>query len=573
MISIKLAAILVLGCFKTATGSCICDLTAESCDAFCCCDPDCSSSVISLWQSSSNNLCAPEKFTNYPTRCKNNQKHSIDNGRRAMQVATDSINNLLCIYYDNSPDQFNTYDSVDESSIDSSTISDRLEKSTEYSDLIYFNQPNATGNAFSPGDSMAALVNSYSGVWSLPSADSFGECNNMNSASWLYSQTFDSCTRTIMASSLESLCNTELNYVTYVSGLSISKQPYPSNSDHISITIGNITFRNLDDESIRKYDQTTATTTFANCLCSNALLEANYIVYTNTAQDTPSEIWVNIVIGNVGFSATTCPSEQIVIKQKFSIKFYTGTADLQIRSGNIGYISGKPLIIGYKNETNNTMNVYEGGFPLSGASTIGECVDTDLLTSDSPIINFGHEMIYNCYLEMSYEDLKTYCTSTTDNTELPIFSTHSEITHIGKFGSIDYSNPDDWVEVSTSSSSSTPTFSETTGTCTIPNLLHYEIIVAKVGIVSNPQPKVIYAQRSYQANTQWVFRMKDKTQTQKFYNTVVISYVEYDDETQNYHAPAPNPIPAMPDDIMYPFKISHSFILEILTLPLIIFII
>jgi hypothetical protein len=31
---------------NTALGSCVCDITANSCDAYCCCDPDCDSGIL-----------------------------------------------------------------------------------------------------------------------------------------------------------------------------------------------------------------------------------------------------------------------------------------------------------------------------------------------------------------------------------------------------------------------------------------------------------------------------------------------------------------------------------------------
>ena len=39
-------------------GSCKCDLTAGSCDAYCCCDQDCGQEILDLWNEQSNEICA-----------------------------------------------------------------------------------------------------------------------------------------------------------------------------------------------------------------------------------------------------------------------------------------------------------------------------------------------------------------------------------------------------------------------------------------------------------------------------------------------------------------------------------
>jgi hypothetical protein len=38
-------------------GSCTCDLTPDSCDYLCCCDPECPTKITSIWISDPNNIC------------------------------------------------------------------------------------------------------------------------------------------------------------------------------------------------------------------------------------------------------------------------------------------------------------------------------------------------------------------------------------------------------------------------------------------------------------------------------------------------------------------------------------
>jgi len=36
---------------KNAFGTCMCDLTYNACDAYCCCDLDCGSAILDVWKS------------------------------------------------------------------------------------------------------------------------------------------------------------------------------------------------------------------------------------------------------------------------------------------------------------------------------------------------------------------------------------------------------------------------------------------------------------------------------------------------------------------------------------------
>ena len=43
---------------KTAFGTCACDRTQGQCDAYCCCDNECSSAILDFWKSNSAQYCA-----------------------------------------------------------------------------------------------------------------------------------------------------------------------------------------------------------------------------------------------------------------------------------------------------------------------------------------------------------------------------------------------------------------------------------------------------------------------------------------------------------------------------------
>jgi hypothetical protein len=50
-------------------GDCVCDLTENSCDVYCCCDSDCGS-LVDEWDKDDpqDNLCLLNRFTDWPSR-------------------------------------------------------------------------------------------------------------------------------------------------------------------------------------------------------------------------------------------------------------------------------------------------------------------------------------------------------------------------------------------------------------------------------------------------------------------------------------------------------------------------
>jgi len=43
---------------NNALGTCTCDITKGSCDAYCCCDTECASDILAIWNSNYNEYCA-----------------------------------------------------------------------------------------------------------------------------------------------------------------------------------------------------------------------------------------------------------------------------------------------------------------------------------------------------------------------------------------------------------------------------------------------------------------------------------------------------------------------------------
>lgn len=247
------------------------------------------------------------------------------------------------------------------------------------------------------------------------------------------------CQRRFLATSFESKCNIELNANLYSNLLEVYNKTNTVNSALIPVNVETIYERNLGTNEQTLSSDTTVTTSYNNCVCSNALLEANYVITTTNDQRYMTSISVDIVVGNIG--TTGCASSSIITaSQKFSVKFQTGTTGIVNKSGNPGYIVGKPVLFGSLN-SDNSIDALSSGFTLSGTSLSGECLTSAINSANLPTVNFRRDLIHSCYIPMTFSELSSYCANANKN--VPIFTSHETLTHVAKFGNPDPGNLDD----------------------------------------------------------------------------------------------------------------------------------
>ena len=91
---------------NSALGGCTCDVTLNSCDAYCCCDTDCSSEVRDYWNKNSNSFCAKNFVgsTFKPTQ-KCIDKGQIYNFNQRMGMLVTETEDKLCVELDSGTSQ------------------------------------------------------------------------------------------------------------------------------------------------------------------------------------------------------------------------------------------------------------------------------------------------------------------------------------------------------------------------------------------------------------------------------------------------------------------------------------
>jgi hypothetical protein len=86
---------------NTALGECTCDITANACDAYCCCDKDCDDKIRQQWNADYDNICAKNYIGSaYKPleRCIDRKHISGWNKRMGMEIS--ETETRLCVEMD-----------------------------------------------------------------------------------------------------------------------------------------------------------------------------------------------------------------------------------------------------------------------------------------------------------------------------------------------------------------------------------------------------------------------------------------------------------------------------------------
>jgi len=280
-------------------------------------------------------------------------------------------------------------------------------------------------------------------------------------------------------------------------------------------------------------------------ICKNAVKSVQYVVtHAGDAAGTITEVKAYVVITDVPtdvkntYSYTSdWTTARDGFTQTFGVEFNgaftgstassdTGNQVTRARSGNPGYIVGKPVLYGTLSSgliveqtagltVASPLTTYTsqstGTLPFTGGA--GEC---PRLTSDiqKTAILFGYDMSTGCSLSLTLADLKALCLATsatstpypTDSSGFPIFLTSFTNGYVGAYGNADPLDPSQWISINKRASSPTRGWLDSTGTCSgMPTGLSYKFLVAAAGEKAFPQNKIISAEVEV-IYSNWVMR-------------------------------------------------------------------
>ena len=287
------------------------------------------------------------------------------------------------------------------------------------------------------------------------------------------------------------------------------------------------------------YAGTAVTPTSTQSICKNAVKSVQYVVtHDGTPAGKITKVEAYIVITDVptdfktnsnygaNYALTTWTAADNGFVRAFGVEFNgaysggtvssdTGNLVARARSGNPGYIMGKPVLFGLLSSSKisetiaglsvpSSLTAYTSISstsvvnPLKGGS--GACPTTTASIVYTPL-KFGYDMTTGCALSLTRAELKTLCEATTtvagqtDSSGFPLFLTFAD-GYVGAFGNADPLDTTQWIAIKKrSSSASTRTWSDSKGTCTgMPTGLSYKFLVAAAGEKAFPQNKIISAE-------------------------------------------------------------------------------
>jgi hypothetical protein len=495
-----------------------------------------------------------EKFTSFGLLyCKKDGKFFVENSEKD---TIDPLFKLLCVQYDNSPD-WGRYHKliVSESDYSSDTIDGIIDSSAQYPiNIVVIKKDSITDTEYLPGAIIGASytgtninTNAYNSYWVLPGPGPNGECTYGSPVSWLSSPKYTSCT--VIISDLSTDCTRYMSVKNFVGNVELFISPSDSTSTY-TITLNSALTIKSDGTSA---SVTSPTTSYSSTKCTNALIQADFIVYTDADMKIISKVTADIIVKDIVSSSQT-------VSQKFSVKFFTEDSAVSL-SGSPGYIKGKPLITA----TGNDAITIQSYFKLYGRSSSGSCSETKL--EYSPIVNYGEDTIFSCYYSYTLDQLKSACDSSLQ--EKLIFN--QDITYIAKYGDVTNGDTsDDWVSI-ISSNPGVGVWTDVTKSCELYGILVYDIYYTQVGPYENPQDKIIYVKKYYE-KTNWVYKEQVTSTSQKFVLSLVINYIPYQKEDDPYYI-WESSSDLVVDDVVYVVRVSGGGYLWIVTVFILILII
>jgi len=583
---------------------CECDATPGHCDAGCCCDHDCSSAEKSDFNQTANAGCLNEEETKshmcYDSSVQVNPSYGMQ---------THPLDGVMCVVMDNSPIKgtYYQYDSLSIPSPEQFPASKMSDK--DIAPAYSFGAKGLTPNVdtkrdqYTVGDRIQAAVvgaggvdavPAFKGYWQLPTRGVDGRCSESNPI--LFRRAVVSSNKCIReTTNIASSCalrgfdagkytsdllivKTHKKIVERLTPVSTYTKIIPGvvkklNADGSYTEIANLVVNGTGVLPETIYNTTTST-------CQNALLKAHYhVTYTPPTSGTGSGTIASITVDAVLMDIAGAGAK--VIEQEFLVDFISDTdvtESLELnnnyntsRSGNPGYITGRPVLAGEYMKLEKDVTVtgsvdkfaiaqYSGGlrFPLviNGDGTCKTSI-SDKTTEFGDQVLYGVDGRVGCSVSYTPAEIKTLC----DKKAVP---THFNMTfdnvRIGAFGNANPYKIDtksSWVPISTETPPVSSKYTDPERVCSdLITGVEYEFLVAKVGSYEAPQNKIVAARIVYKTSTIY---LDHSGNNENIYFSSSATFVTLEEGVGIPYVPeAPPLLPVLPYDVFYPFTQTRA---------------
>jgi len=573
------------GC-KTFTCNCNCDLIYGTCDLGCCCDPECSADEVDWF----SDECSSGNEQELKARtCSDTDPalEKVNNWRpvRMDEVVEECLEDLLCISKNNNPTKYNLYDHVEYldpvSTFSMNGIGDKLrDYSSHYSTIgITENSFTAGSNSlYEIGDVLPVVDEDkfYRGSLRLPAVDDGGFCQDLDVIHFGRSRKKRRCSRVV--SDLSSSCTTSFNVDQYVTNLFVGSSRLSSLSGETNLetdpSFVRVSYGSLEDGDGNIVDVATIAPSITvwdeeATVCKNALKALTYnILYNDSGgiEQVTADVQVSDLQVNVGTA----------VHQQFAVKFMKVTSNqtLRVKSGNPGYIFGAPVLSGVSIvDSSGGKESVQMTTPSSGRLSTMNAGNCELISTTGLVVGFGEDVSVGCLQPLNKSDMADLCTSVSPNhplltsisvnnntVYLPIWLDTTPNLLVGIFGNADPHDRTHWLSIHESIAVKSRHYFADDGRCEgLPTGVHYKFLWTYVGGSSNPQAKILSAQKEFE-HMPLIHQLREPNQKQNHAFTTTVSWTYFENtDSGSVTPPPPNLLFTLPDDAFYPFVSSISY--------------
>lgn len=490
---------------------CVCDLTPGTCDINCCCDKDC----YLLHPRTVFSFCLPGSVRSSSWVCVDNSLIFRSNSPFPSRVFMDSNGiKQFCVHVNNSKlNYFQKLQKVNATNFQA--------LATEFGGESFTStfQTPSPPPFYRAGDPILT----YFPKWSIISllrqpagVGAGGLCAESNPAGFLESES------TTCARFFENLTD------------SCTLEPALNAASYYNFTVLKVP-RGVSDLQNTKFQVPVTLVSqagpplLAGNTCQNVVSKVVYEIETNGTFGI-QKVSVSFEQTNLTVKPSTSLQQHFIIRFR-AFQQNTAAALSGPRSGNPGYIVGKPLL------------ALSGG--IKHSMTLLQSQGDGTCSVKRHEVQFGVNAISGCKLRLERVDcsrLQQKIYQTLDGGPRP--------EHVAIFGNADPAQKEEWTRIL--SRNCNVSARHCTSCCVIPVSLEIQILWAYIGLQSNPQAHVLRTRFLYQCQS-----MQDSQQETEVSLTTVVTFV---DVTQKPEPPRGQPRVdwKLPFDFFFPFKVAFS---------------
>ncbi|MEW5320407.1 MAG: hypothetical protein WDW38_011482 [Sanguina aurantia] len=571
---------------KNLTSSCICDLNPFECDIGCCCDALCPASLTAA--TAAQGRCLPQGYPNETLA------HCIAGGYvkkvnlpangdfyEITVVAADQpfFSQLMCIVSDSNPALGGHYpDPTPGNANDNSNLAQCLPAEVVPS----------KGSAYLFGSYVYMNRNGAVTHLTLPYPALSNECSDEVAVGFLQplpsgsKDPYATCTRTIPNYNLSQACGTDgALSPTHYSQLAYLRTPLSQFDVPVSTSIQYLDpvtgqFTALPSNATAYIDPTTGD-------CVNAVQSINVTVSYSLVFGAPNDAQTPGSIQQVQITLVVSSFQPAALLWRQSSRLtwvaYNASAAvtpvLAAFSGNPGYLIGYPVLAGTL-LTDPSLNPATGqptgkraisgfvaGLPLGAPGPAGACSPTALTP-----LRFGTNTTSSCSIALTAPQLADFCVNQTSNPDKYVAyvldGLYASILSSGMFagiwGNSNYSNTNEWIQVTVSGLPFSQTiYSVSDQACTgVITGYDIQVLTGVAFAANNLQSKVLFVNLCFRSGTWAMSDMTAPGTAQRFYLTFAAHFLPLRQAETYVMKPAPPLLIPLSKDILYPFLTSAA---------------